>query len=217
MSERFGHQGAVVLKIWGRLNSSNVQKVVWMADELGLAYERIDAGMAFGLNTTDAYKAMNPMGLVPVIDDDGFVLWESNAILRYLAAKHLSAGLMPSDLTSAARADQWTDWMCGAWYPAFGPAFMGLIRTPEAKRDMAAIEASVVKSDEMLAMLEARLASAPYLAGAEFSYADIAVGVFVNRWFKMGVGRTSYPAIAAWYQRLKSRSGSAQVFSIPVT
>mgnify|MGYP001810948019 FL=1 len=133
-----------MLKIWGRLNSSNVQKVVWIADELGLPFERVDAGMAFGVNTTPAYKAMNPMGLVPVIDDDGFVLWESNAILRYLATKHAGGGLMPASIEDRARADQWSDWICGAWYPAFGPAFMGLIRTAPEQRDMAAIEASIV-------------------------------------------------------------------------
>lgn len=206
-----------MLKLWGRLNSSNVQKVVWACDELGLPVERTDAGMAFGVVNTPEYRAMNPNGLVPVIDDDGFVLWESNAILRYLATKAPSVGLMPADPKAAARADQWSDWVCGTFYPAFAPAFMGLIRTAPEKRDGAAIDASLAKSETLLGQIEGRFAEAPFVAGPAFSYGDIVVGVFVNRWVKMGLSTEKLPATRAWYERIAARPGAARVVAVPVT
>src|SRR3712207_2889948 len=131
-----------MLKLWGRLNSVNVQKVVWALDEIGMAYERIDAGTPFGVNDTPDFLRMNPNGLVPVIDEGSFVLWESNAIVRYLAARYAGGLLWPEDLRVRADADRWMDWQATTFLPAVSPAFMNLVRTPEAKRDANAVEAS---------------------------------------------------------------------------
>src|SRR3979490_2366747 len=123
-----------MLKLWGRVNSINVQKALWALDELKVPYERIDAGMAFGVVGEPFYKKMNPNSRVPTIDDDGFVLWESNAIVRYLAAKHGAGSLWPSDLRQRADSDRWMDWASNHVSPAMTPAFWGLIRTPPARR-----------------------------------------------------------------------------------
>ncbi len=131
-----------MLKIWGRLTSVNVQKVVWCADELAIEYQRVDAGGKFGLVDTPDYLAMNPNGLIPVINDDGFVMWESNAIVRYLSARHGSGSLSPADPQRRADADRWMDWQATAFNPAIGPAFWHLIRFPAEQRDAAVIEAA---------------------------------------------------------------------------
>ena len=130
-----------MIKMWGRNTSMNVQKATWAVGELGLACERIDIGGAFGMNKEPKYLAMNPNGLVPTLEeDDGFLLWESNTIVRYLAAKHDKAGILePKNLKARALASQWMDWQLSVAGPAIGPTFWGLIRTPAEKRDMAAI------------------------------------------------------------------------------
>jgi glutathione S-transferase len=196
-----------MLTVWGRVNSINVQKVLWTLAELGVPYRRIDAGMKFGVNDTPEYKAMNPTGLVPTIDDDGYVLWESNAIVRYLAAKHASGTLYPVDLQARFHAERWMDWQAIAFNAAITPAFLGLIRTPEDQRDPAAIEASRAKTEGCLAILDAQLADRPYLNGAAFTIADIPVGAGVNRWYKLPVERASRPNVELWLERLKERPG----------
>jgi glutathione S-transferase len=206
-----------MLTIWGRLNSINVQKVIWAADEAGIAYERIDAGAAFGINTTPEYRAMNPNGLVPVMRDGGFVLWESNAISRYLASKYAPGVLYPADAEQRAICDQWMDWMATELNPAFGPAFMQLIRTPQDKRDPAIVEAGRIKTEDKLNVLEARLAQSPYLTGDTFTIADIIVGLGLNRWLKLPLERQSHPAIEQWFARLSPRAGAKQVMAVPLT
>src|SRR3984885_13446741 len=144
-----------MIKIWGRNTSSNVQKVMFAVGELKLAYERFDIGGAFGQNREPAYLAMNPNGLVPTLEEeDGFLLWESNAIVRYLAAKHRAGVLEPADLHARARASAWMDWQLSVAAPAISDAFLGLIRTPPEKRDYAAIEASKQKTTEAIAILD---------------------------------------------------------------
>ena len=130
-----------MIKIWGRKTSSNVQKVMWAVGEIGLPHERIDIGGQFGKNREPAYLAMNPNGLVPTLEEeDGYLLWESNTIVRYLAAKHRSSVLEPADLRTRANAGKWMDWQLAVAGPAITPVFWGLIRTPPEKRDHAAIE-----------------------------------------------------------------------------
>src|SRR6185295_9799295 len=153
-----------MLKIWGRVSSINVQKVVWCAEELGLAYERVDVGGKFGGNDKPEYLAMNPNGLVPVIDDDGFILYESNAIVRYLAAKG-SGSLWPADPRHRADADRWMEWQSTAFTPAMWGAFWQLIRTPAEKRSADTIEASRAKTEKLAAILDAHLASRRNLTG----------------------------------------------------
>src|ERR687888_713936 len=147
-----------MLKVWGRKNSSNVQKVMWAVGELGLAHERIDIGGPFGKNREPAYLAMNPNGLVPTLEeDDGFLLWESNTIVRYLAAKHEAAVLEPADLQTRALASKWMDWQLTVMGPAITPVFWGLIRTPPEKRDHAAIDAGKTKTTAAAQILDAQL------------------------------------------------------------
>src|SRR5439155_1140255 len=143
--------GETMLKIWGRTNSVNVKKALWALEELGVKYERIDAGMQFGVNNTPEYRRMNPTGLVPTIDDDGFVLWESHSIVRYLAAKHGAGSLWPNELRARADAERWMDWAF-TFQAAFRAVFWGLVRTPAEKRDMNAIEEARKKCAERLAI-----------------------------------------------------------------
>jgi glutathione S-transferase len=196
-----------MLTVWGRINSINVQKVLWTLAELGLPYRRIDAGMKFGVNDTADYKAMNPTGLVPTIDDDGYVLWESNAIVRYLAARHAPGTLYPEDLKARFQAERWMDWQAIAFNTAITPIFLGLIRTPEDKRDAAAIEASRVKTEACLAILDAALAGRPYLNGDAFTVADIPAAAGANRWYKLPAEREPRPNVERWLARLGERPG----------
>jgi glutathione S-transferase len=194
-----------MLKIWGRKNSINVQKVMWTVGELGLKRERIDAGMAFGRTTEPDFLKMNPNGLVPVLQDGDLTLWESNAIVRYLAARYGDEKLCPNDLAKRADADRWMDWMTTTINPAIGPAFLGLIRTPPEKRDMKAIEASRLKTIELIRILENHLARQPFMTGSQLTMGDIPMGCFVNRWFVMPMEKPELPNVAAYYQRLKQR------------
>ena len=206
-----------MLRVWGRLSSVNVQKVVWCCDELGLAHERIDAGGKFGRNDTPEYLAMNPNGLVPVIDDDGFVLYESNAIVRYLAAKHGHGWLWPADPRANADVDRWMEWQSTGYTPAMWGAFWQLVRTPAEKRDLALVESSRAKAEKLSGVLDAHLRGREFLAGERFSPADIVVGCAAHRWLNMPVEREPRPELERWYAMLRARPGSRQVTSTPVT
>ena len=208
---------AGVLRIWGRISSVNVQKVVWAADELGLACERTEAGGAFGVVATPEYRRMNPNGLVPVIEDDGFVLWESNAIVRYLAAKHAPGTLWPGDLRRRADADRWMDWQATTFTPAMRDAFWQLVRTPADKRDAAALEASRAASEKAAALLDAHMAGRAFVAGESFTAADIVLGCAAHRWLHLPLAREPRPEMERWYASLGVRPGAAQVLSTPVT
>src|SRR5437870_8189328 len=167
-----------MLKVWGRKTSSNVQKVMWAIGELGLAYERIDIGGPFGKNKEPAYLAMNPNGLVPTLEEeDGFLLWESNSIVRYLAAKNNARVLEPADPKTRALASKWMDWQLAVMGPAITPVFWGLVRTPPEKRDANAIAAGKEKTIAAAKIMDAQLGKTAYLAGDAFSYGDIPVGV----------------------------------------
>lgn len=206
-----------MLKIWGRLNSINVQKVVWCVDELGIPYERIEAGRQFGVVNTPEFLAMNPNGLVPLIDDGGFVLWESNAIVRYLAARHGAGTLDPRDPQAHADADRWMDWQAVAFNPPIGQTFTQLIRTPAAERSAAVIESARQLAETRLAMLDAHLATHTYVGGDAFSMADIPLGLSVHRWLALPVQRETRPHIARWYALLRERKGAQQAMAVPLT
>jgi glutathione S-transferase len=207
----------MTLRIWGRSNSINVQKVHWACGELGLPFERIDAGGAFGIVNTPEYKAMNPMSVVPVIEDDGFVLWESNAITRYLAAKHGAGTLWPTDLRLRADADRWMDWQTTEYSPAMRLAFWNLVRTPKEKQDTAAIEESRAKSETLTAILDAALAGRNFIAGDKFTMGDIPVGVAAHRWLGLPLRRERRPALEAYYARIMARPAAARVLAGPIT
>ncbi len=195
-----------MLQIWGRSNSINVQKVLWCCGELGIPYHRVDVGGPFGINREPEYLRLNPNGLVPTISDGGFVLWESNAIVRYLAAKHGMGALCPEDLAERADADRWMDWQMGTLWANFRPVFVGLVRTPPDKRDRAYIATAIRKTDESWAMLDAHLAARDYVTGPAFTMADIPLGVTAHRWFNLDIERSPTPNLEAWYERLRDRA-----------
>jgi glutathione S-transferase len=205
-----------MLKIWGRTNSVNVKKVLWAAEELGLPCQRIDAGMEHGVTKTPEYMKMNPNSLVPTIDEDGFVLWESHSIVRYLCAKHGAGTLWPTDLKARADAERWMDWAF-TFQSAMRSVFWGLIRTPPEKRDPKAIEEGRRKSAELLSVLERTLARRPYVGGASFTMGDIPLGCEVQRWMRVPIERPPLPAVQAWFDRLCARPAFSKHVDLPLT
>jgi len=196
-----------MIKIWGRNTSSNVQKAMWAVGELGLEHTRIDVGGAYGKTKEAPYLAMNPNALVPTLEEeDGFTLWESNSIVRYLAAKHDKAGaLEPKDAKQRAKASQWMDWQLSVIGPAITPVFWGLIRTPPEKRDMAAIKAGSEKTVAAMQILDAQLGKTKFVAGDAFSYGDIPVGVMCYRYVQLVPDRPATPNLDRWYAAISSR------------
>jgi glutathione S-transferase len=206
-----------MLKIWGRANSINVQKVLWCADELGLTYERVDVGGAFGKNQEPAYLALNPNGLVPTIEDDGFVLWESNSIVRYLAAKHALGTLCPREPAARADVERWMDWQLTTLGKDMTTVFWGLVRTPPEKRDLAAIESARKSLNGLWARLEGHLAKRAYVGGSAFTMGDIPVGCLAFRWFNLPLERNDLPHLEAWYDRLTTRPAYRKNVMPPMT
>ncbi len=204
-----------MLTIWGRKNSSNVQKVLWCCAELDVPYERIDAGLAFGKTDEPEYRAKNPNGLVPTIEDGDFVLWESNAILRYLAAKH--GKLYPQDLHAKADVDRWLDWQLGRLAPATGPAFFNLIRTPPDQRDQNAIDRSAKDSAAIMGILDRQLAGRRFIGGDAFTVADIANGVLTYRWKYLDIERPTLTNVNEWYYRLTQRPAYQEYVMLTLT
>lgn len=206
-----------MLKIWGRANSINVQKVLWCCAEMNLPYERVDAGGQFGVNNTPEYLAMNPTGLVPTVNDGGFVLWESHAIVRYLSRKHGLGTLCPKDDTAAADADRWMEWYSTTLWNNLRPVFWNLVRVAPDKRDMKAVEDGRSKMADNLNMVEANLSSRTFVAGNTLTMGDIPMGVAVHRWFNLSIERPDLPRLAAYYERLKQRPGFAKHCVVPLT
>jgi glutathione S-transferase len=205
------------LTIWGRISSVNVQKVVWCAEELGLAYERIDVGGAFGGNDSPRYLAMNPNGLVPTIDDDGFVLSESNAIVRYLAARHAATALWPEALQARAQVDRWMEWQSTEWTPSMRDAFWQLVRVAPESRDAAVVQASRKKGEKLAGILDAHLATRRWIAGEGFTLADLVNGCAAHRWLHLPMDRTPRPHLERWYGELRSRAASRPVTSLALS
>ncbi len=209
-----------MLKIYGRANSINVQKALWAADECGLVYQRIDIGGAFGGNDQPWYRELNPNGVVPTIDDDGYVLWESNSIVRYFAASHAAGTLWPTDPKRRGEADRWMDWQLTVIQLGMTTLFWGLIRTPPEKRDPAAIEAARMATAALWQRLDAHLATRPYVAGDAFTMGDIPAGAMAYRWLNLPFARHDLPALPhlrAWYDRLAERPAYRQHVLIPMT
>ena len=205
-----------MLKIWGRTNSVNVKKALWAVEELGLKYQRIDAGMQFGVNKTPEYLKMNPTGLVPTIDDDGFTLWESHSIVRYLAAKHGAGTLCPSDAKARADVERWMDWAF-TFTNAMRPVFWGLIRTPAEKRDTKSIEEGRENCIRLLAIPEAGLAGKNYVGGERFTMGDIPLGCEVQRWMRVPIERPAFPNLQAWFERLCERPAFKKIVDVPLS
>jgi glutathione S-transferase len=205
-----------MLKIWGRTNSVNVKKALWAAEELGLKYERIDAGMQYGVNNTPEYRTMNPTGLVPTIDDDGFLLWESHAIVRYFAAKHGAGTLWPTDVRARADADRWMEW-AHTFQASFRNVFWGLVRTPPEKRDMKLIEEAKAKCAELLSIPNGALAGRKYFAGDSFTMGDIPLGCHLHLWMRLPMERPAHPNLTGWFGRLVERPAFRKIVDIPLS
>ena len=202
-----------MLKIWGRANSSNVKKVLWLCDELGVAYERVDAGGAFGVVGTPAYRAMNPNGLVPVVQDGDLTLWESNTILRWLAATRGPGRFWHDDAAARARVEMWMDWQLSL-APAFRDVAWGLVRTPPENRDMAVIDKGLATLRGLFAIADGHLAGHDFLSDGVFGLADIALGPMAYVWMELPIERPATPHLDRWYAELQMRPAWAKVVAI---
>ncbi len=205
-----------MLRIWGRRSSFNVQKVLWLAGELGLEYEHVPAGGDFGRLAEPGFRALNPHGRIPVLEDGALAVWESHAILRYLAARDGDGAFWPVAAAARAPLDGWMDWAATALLPAFlGGVFWGYYRTPEARRNWPAIRASLGQCAALFALLDQILARQPYLVGAALTLADIPAGAALYRWFELDIERPDLPNLAAWYDRLASRPAYREHVMVP--
>ena len=204
-----------MIRVWGRRNSMNVQKVMWALGELEQPYERRDVGGSFGGTDSEQYQAMNPNGLVPTIEDGDLVLWESNAIVRHLARSYDKAGLWPADAGGQARADQWMDWAISAFGPPFFGMFFHLIRLPPEKADRSVVESGVRACGRLLGLLDRHLATRAYLCGDSLTVGDIPLGVMAYRYFNLQVERPQAPNVAAWFARLQARATYQKHVMIP--
>ena len=207
------------LTIWGRANSVNVQKVLWCAEELGLSYRRIDAGMAFGRNTEPDYLAMNPNGRVPTLVDGDFVLWESNSIMRYFALVHgQGSPIYPDAANARAAVDRWLDWTLSTLQPVDRPVFWALVRTPLEKRDMIAIQKDADAEAAVWRIPDAQLATRQFIEGDQFTLADIALGAYARRWFGVeGIRKPRFPNLERWFAQFASRPGFQKFIAPPMS
>ena len=198
--------GVTMIKIYGRANSINVRKVLWMCGELDLAFEREDWGRGFRATSEPEFVKVSNFGVVPVIDDDGFVLRESHAIVRYLAAKHARADLYPTDLKARAAVEQWMDWAATDLYSGVRPVFLGLIVKMDGITPQS-IDESAQEWGRQMQRLDAHLArSGPYVTGSAFTIGDIPVGLIVNRWFSIPFKKPKLAAVETYYDRLGERA-----------
>lgn len=205
-----------MLTVWGRRNAFNVQKVMWLVDELALPHRHVPAGGGFGMLDAPDFLAMNPHGRIPVIDDDGTVVWESHSILRYLAARHGRPGFWRDDPAEQSRADRWMDWAQTTLQPAFlHGVFRGYYRTPPEQRDTVRVEHSIAQCAQYFRLLDTVLAGQPFLAGDAITLADIAVGTHLYRYFELDIARPDVPHVTAWYERLKARPAYRAHVMIP--
>ena len=195
----------MAITVWGRLSSCNVQKVIWTLGELNLRHKHIPLGGQYGGLDEPDYLSMNPNGKVPTLRDGEVVVWESHAIVRYLAATYSARGLWPTKPAERAAIDQWTDWTATTFQPAWINLFWLFVRTPVEKHDRAAIGQAYAATLGALAILEQRLGDTPFLGGRQLSYADIVAGVAMYRWVTMQIQRPDMPNVEAWYKRLTER------------
>jgi glutathione S-transferase len=207
------------LKIWGRANSVNVQKVLWCLRELDLPFERIDAGMAFGRTRDPDYLAMNPNSRVPTLVDGDYVLWESNSVMRYLALAYApQSPIYPQSPKLRAGVDRWLDWTLSTLQPVDRPVFWALVRTPVAQRDMVAIQKDVDAEAVQWRIIDAELSTRRFIEGDDFTIADIALGAYARRWFGVeGVSKPKLAHLDRWFAQFASRPGFQQFVAPPMS
>lgn len=206
-----------MLTIWGRPNSINVQKVLWCAEELGLSFRHIEAGGEYSALDEPDYIAMNPNKLVPTIDDKGFILWESNVIVRYLAHAYGSGSLCPTGAVGRFDGERWMDWQATTLWPVLRPVFIGLIRTPAEKRDPNVQAEAEARCAEKMAVLDALLSKRPFVGADRFTMADIPVGASAYRWYALDIRRPKLPNLERWYGSLIERPAFRQMVMQPLS
>ena len=200
-----------MLRIYGYAASINVRKVLWTCAELGLTFEREDWAGPFRPTTNPAFLALNPVGMVPVIDDDGAIIWESNTIIRYLAASRGRHDLLPLDPRYRAHVEMWMDWQASDFNNSWRTAFLGLVRKNPDHQDPTAIERSLASFSRMVAIVDAQLAkTGGYICGPQFSLADVAIGLSIHRWRSLPAERPHLINVERYYDRLCERPGFRQ-------
>ncbi len=205
-----------MLKVWGRRSSFNVQKVLWLVGELGLAHQHVPAGGSFGRLDEPAFRALNPHGRVPVLEDGDVAIWESHTILRYLAARYGRGTFWLDDPAERSRVESWMDWSQTSLQPDFlTGVFWGYYRTPDAQRDWPAIRRSLDRCTEHFRLLDGILAARPFLMGEELSLADIPIGTSLYRYFELDIERPELPHVTNWYQRLQQRPAYREHVMVP--
>ncbi|MBB6114438.1 glutathione S-transferase [Rahnella inusitata] len=206
-----------MITVWGRENSTNVKKVLWMLDELELTYNIVNAGGAFGKNTDPAYLALNPNGLVPCFQEDDFVLWESNSILRYLAECSGKPEFWPADARHRASIDKWLDWASSSLITPYRQVYQTLVRIPEPERDMALVASGMKVFEKYWAIADAVLAKQKWLSGETFGIGDIPLGIYAYSWYSLNIERQSHPNVERWYQQLTQRPAFIKRVMIPLS
>jgi glutathione S-transferase len=206
----------VMLKVWGRRSSFNVQKVMWLVGELGLEHEHVDAGGRFGRLDDPEFRALNPNGKVPVLEDGDVAIWESHSILRYLAARYGGPAWWPDDPVERSLVDRWLDWFgTTLQQPFLGGLFGGFYRTPEARRNPQAIQRSINQCANLYRLVDRELDQRPFLAGDRISLADIPTGASLYRYYEMELPRPALPNVETWYRRLQERPAYREHVMIP--
>jgi glutathione S-transferase len=206
-----------MLRIWGRTNSINVQKVLWCCHELDLDYDRIDAGLHFAVTDTPEYSAMNPNRLVPTLEDGEMQLWESNVIVRYLAHKYGAGGLCPADVATRFDAERWMDWQATVFWPALRPLFIALIRTAAAERDASVVSKAEALSFSAVRILDHRLEDRTFLAGDAFTMGDIPAATTVHRWYSLDIEHRQLPNVRRWYSLICERIAFQRIVMTPLS
>lgn len=204
-----------MIKIWGRRNSFNVQKVMWALGELGLDHEHIDAGGPFGVVDAPEYLAMNPNGLVPTLEDKGVAIWESHTILRYLAAEYGKGSLWPEDALARTQTDRWIDWTQSALGQSFMHLFWLSYRTPVDQQRYSAIANAIQRNRTEFQMLDQHLETQDFIAGDQLTMGDIPAGCTLYRYFNLDTPRTKLPNVEAWYARLQERPAYKEHVMVP--
>jgi glutathione S-transferase len=205
------------MKIWGRINSTNVRKVLWCAEELGLVYERVDAGGSFGVVDGSEFRSMNPNGLVPCLQDGDFVLWESNVIVRYLARQYGRAPFVSSDEKHWASAEKWMDWTSLSFASPFRDVFWNLVRRTPSERNEADVSRGIAECGRLMGIADNFLERTPYLSGQDFGVGDIPLGCIAYAWFNLSIERPELPSLAKWYDSMCTRPAFQKAVMTPLT
>ncbi|CQI87959.1 glutathione S-transferase family protein [Yersinia rohdei] len=203
-----------MLRVWGRNNSTNVKKVLWCLEELGLSYERIDVGGQFGKLNDPQYRALNPNGLIPCLQDEDFILWESNTIVRYLAAQYGDNSLYLPDARQRASAEKWMDWATSSVVDPFKTVFIGLVRTAPERQNKEKIAQGIEQLNQLMTIADEALSQQDYLSGEHFGIGDIPLGCLAYAWFNLPIERPELPHLQRWYQRLTTRAAFQKVIDI---